>query len=86
MNSKAGATPVGGAIVQDLAPPGGYPPIKIARNLPNRGPPGWAMFGGVACFMAYGYYLVGQGNQKRRADKQEKRQARISILPLLQVM
>ncbi|CAN0101249.1 unnamed protein product, partial [Discosporangium mesarthrocarpum] len=73
-----------GPIVQDVAPSGGYPGIRVARNLPARGPPGWAMFGTAALVMGYGYYKLGQGNIARREAKHEKRLARLALLPLLQ--
>jgi len=43
---------------QDLPPVGGFDPINYKRNLPARGPPGWALFAGVAAFMAGGFYLL----------------------------
>ncbi|CAM9932309.1 unnamed protein product [Ascophyllum nodosum] len=80
------ATPVGtGPIVQDVAPKGGYPPIQIARRLPeSRGPRGAVILGLVTLTMAVGYYRLGQANKARRAEKHEKRLARIALMPMLQ--
>ena len=51
---------------QDMAPKGGYPEINYVRNLPKRGPPGWAiMLGGVAV-MSAGFLVVAKANQRRR--------------------
>lgn len=51
---------------QDMAPKGGYPEINYTRNLPKRGPPGWAiMLGGVA-IMSAGFLVVAKANQRRR--------------------
>lgn len=35
--------------------------------------------------MALGYYKLGQANNVRRAEKHEKRLARIALMPMLQV-
>lgn len=43
------------------------------------------MFGLVSLTMAVGYYKLGQGNKERRAEKHEKRMARIALMPMLQV-
>lgn len=54
------------AYKQDMAPKGGYPEIKIARNLPRRGPSGLVtMLGGVAV-MAVGFYGLSRTNRQRR--------------------
>ena len=51
---------------QDMAPKGGYPEIKIARNLPKRGPSGLVtMLGGVAV-MSFGFYMIAKTNRQRR--------------------
>eukprot|EP01036_Dinobryon_divergens_P023660 gene23660-32032_t len=41
--------------VQDMPPPGGYPPINFARGMRNRGPPGWAIWLGVLTATVYGF-------------------------------
>ena len=54
---------------QDLAPKGGYPEIKWARNLPKRGPSGLViMLGGIAT-MAVGFYFVAKTNRERRCGR-----------------
>ena len=51
---------------QDMAPKGGYPEIKIARNLPKRGPSGLVvMLGGVAV-MSLGFAVIQRTNKQRR--------------------
>lgn len=60
--------------------------IQIARQLPTtRGPRGAMVLGLVSLMMAVGYYKLGQANKARRAQKHEKRLARIALMPLLQV-
>ncbi|KAL0580065.1 hypothetical protein V5O48_001924 [Marasmius crinis-equi] len=49
-----------------MPPPGGFEPIKYKRNLPFRGPGGWAILGGVAAVSAFGFYRYGQGALERR--------------------
>ncbi|CAM9731817.1 unnamed protein product [Pylaiella littoralis] len=80
------ATPVGsGPVVQDVAPKGGFPKIQISRQLPaGRGPRGSVVLGLVTLTMAVGYYKLGQANKGRRAEKHEKRMARIALMPMLQ--
>lgn len=51
---------------QDMAPKGGYPEIKYARNLPKRGPPGWAIMLGGVVVMSSGFLVVAKANQRRR--------------------
>jgi len=45
-------------IVQDMPPVGGFPSIRIQRQLPSTGPTGIAIFTVGAAVMAYGYYNV----------------------------
>lgn len=72
--------------VQDMAPPGGYAPIDIRRNVPKsvttRGATGLFLAGGLV--MAYGFYRVGTFNVHRRALKNEHKEVRLAIMPLLQ--
>lgn len=51
---------------RDVAPQGGYEPIRYKRNLPARGPGGLAIFGGVIAVCAYGFWRLGQGNYEQR--------------------
>merc|ERR1739848_733831 len=69
---------------QDGPPPGGFPSIRYGRKIPNSGPSGVAIFGIGAIIMAYGFYKVGQTNEKRRDWKREKLRARMDIMPVLQ--
>lgn len=60
--------------------------IQISRQLPaGRGPRGSVVLGLVTLTMAVGYYKLGQANKGRRAEKHEKRMARIALMPMLQV-
>ena len=45
-------------VVQDGAPPGGFPSVRIARRIPSTGPGGFTVFAVSASIMAYGFYLV----------------------------
>lgn len=44
--------------LQDVAPPGGFPSIRIDRRLPSTGPTGATIFAVGGAIMAYGYYKV----------------------------
>lgn len=72
--------------VQDVAPAGGYAPIDIRRNVPKsvttRGAVGLFAAGGLV--MAWGFYRLGTFNVHRRALKQEHKDNRLAIMPLLQ--
>ena len=71
-------------IVQDGPPPGGFPAIRYARRVPSTGPAGITLFAVGGIVMAYGFYKVGQGNHARRAEGEEKMQARKALVPFLQ--
>ncbi|GMI32228.1 hypothetical protein TrCOL_g6773 [Triparma columacea] len=79
-----GAKVVGLTSKQEMPPPGGYPKVKSARYLPNRGPSGAALWLGSAFVVGVGFYMTGQENLRRNADKLEKRAARLSLYPFLQ--
>ena len=70
--------------VQDGPPAGGFPAIRYARRLGTPGPTGVAIFGVGAAICCYGFYRVGQANQKRNAYLREKAAARKALLPILQ--
>ena len=70
--------------VQDGPPAGGFPAIRYARRLGTPGPTGVAIFGVGAAICCYGFYRVGQANQKRNAYMREKAAARKALLPILQ--
>lgn len=79
------ATPNYAKPQQEMPPPGGFKPVKFTRGNPaSRGPPGWTLF--VGCFLvtSFGYYKVGQHNQRRREVDRDERERRISMLPFLQ--
>lgn len=50
-------------VVQDGPPPGGFPSVRIARRIPSTGPGGFTLFAVSASVMAYGFYLVRNGEQ-----------------------
>mmetsp|Transcript_9955 Transcript_9955/g.12417 ORF Transcript_9955/g.12417 Transcript_9955/m.12417 type:complete len:132 (+) Transcript_9955:187-582(+) len=80
------ATPLKGPPAQEMAPKGGYkmPAGNFARYQPKQRMSGALIFGGVAFMVCYGFYGVGQGNIKRRALRQERRERRAAIIPFLQ--
>ena len=51
---------------QDRPPQKGYPDIKWARNLPERGPSGLVIMIGGVVVMAIGFAGVIYGNRQRR--------------------
>eukprot|EP00245_Coleochaete_scutata_P016563 TRINITY_DN7787_c0_g1_i1.p1 TRINITY_DN7787_c0_g1~~TRINITY_DN7787_c0_g1_i1.p1 ORF type:complete len:143 (-),score=29.61 TRINITY_DN7787_c0_g1_i1:671-1099(-) len=71
-------------VLQDGPPPGGYPAVRYARNIPSKGPKGITLFLVAGGVMAWGFYQIGVGNQIRREVKEEKMAARRAILPLIQ--
>eukprot|EP00249_Psilotum_nudum_P028818 c38754_g1_i1 orf=73-504(+) len=71
-------------ILQDGPPPGGFPPVRYARRIPNSGPAGVVVFAVSAGVISWGMYQIGQGNIERRQLKAEKMAAREAILPLIQ--
>ena len=70
--------------LQDGPPPGGYPSVRYARRIPSTGPTGVAFFGAYLGAMAYGFYQIGQGNHRRRGEREEKLTARAVLVPFLQ--
>ncbi|CDF32270.1 GRIM-19 superfamily protein, accessory subunit of the mitochondrial membrane respiratory chain NADH dehydrogenase, involved in animal cell death programs [Chondrus crispus] len=70
---------------QEVAPKGGYAPINVARNVPKSiGGSAGLLLVGTAAMMSYGFYKVGTFNVKRRMLRQEKKEVRFAITPLLQ--
>lgn len=51
---------------QDLPPPEGFGPIQYRRHLPKRGPPGWALLGGLAGIVLTGMLLHSKGMRIRK--------------------
>jgi|EP01083_Nonionella_stella_P013511 NADH dehydrogenase (ubiquinone) 1 alpha subcomplex subunit 13 len=70
--------------VQDIAPPGGFRKVDVARIFPTRGPKGWQLWAGSSVIIAYGFYQVGQTNIKKNQQKYLERKARYAVAPLLQ--
>jgi len=70
--------------VQDMPPEGGYPEITTTTQNKARGPPGWAIWAGSIALIAFGFKRVGDTNIERNANKREKRDARLAIVPYLQ--
>eukprot|EP00049_Salpingoeca_infusionum_P004095 m.74793 g.74793 ORF g.74793 m.74793 type:complete len:122 (+) comp12413_c0_seq1:226-591(+) len=68
---------------QDMAPKGGYPAIQTTRNLPKRGPSGFALLAGGAAVFFIGMIRINQGRTARSNLKQEKTNARAAIAPFL---
>lgn len=58
--------------------------MRYARRIPSTGPTGLVFFGAYLGAMVYGFYQVGQGNQRRRGLKEEKLHARAVLIPFLQ--
>ena len=73
------ATPPNVGSRQDLPPPGGYPKIRLNRGLGNRGPPGWAIWGGIIGMSIYGLYQLGDLNSEKRYNLQEHREMRMAV-------
>eukprot|EP01018_Ginkgo_biloba_P030192 Gb_04415 [translate_table: standard] len=53
-------------MLQDGPPPGGFPPVRYVRRIPNKGPGAVAVFLTSFGVIAWGMYQVGQGNKHRR--------------------
>jgi hypothetical protein len=43
-------------VLQDGAPPGGFPSVRFGRRIPNTGPTGTAIFGVSALVISYGFW------------------------------
>jgi len=70
---------------QDGPPPGGFAPIRTKRFVGvTTSIPSGVILGLTGLGMAYGMWKVGTFNQKRRGWKQEKLEARRSVVPYLQ--
>ena len=54
-------------ILQDGPPPGGFPPVRYARRIPNKGPSAVAIFLAAFGAFSWGMYQVGKGNKIRRS-------------------
>eukprot|EP00168_Porphyra_purpurea_P008377 TRINITY_DN2060_c0_g1_i2.p2 TRINITY_DN2060_c0_g1~~TRINITY_DN2060_c0_g1_i2.p2 ORF type:complete len:140 (-),score=35.34 TRINITY_DN2060_c0_g1_i2:152-571(-) len=71
--------------VQDMAPPGGYASIGVARNVPKSvGPRASLLMLAGALVMGGGLYRVGNYNVYRRELKEERAAVRRALTPLLQ--
>ncbi|GFS42239.1 GRIM-19 protein [Actinidia rufa] len=55
-------------VLQDGPPPGGFPPVRFARRIPNKGPSAVAIFLATFGAFSWGMYQVGKGNKIRRME------------------
>mmetsp|Transcript_35448 Transcript_35448/g.33635 ORF Transcript_35448/g.33635 Transcript_35448/m.33635 type:complete len:134 (+) Transcript_35448:127-528(+) len=85
MGGHGGGNPVMANVIsnQDMPPKGGYPKFNTKRTVIKRGPPGWAIWGGILSMSVYGMYRLGGTNVERRKTVKELRDARMGILPFL---
>ncbi|XP_004299211.1 PREDICTED: NADH dehydrogenase [ubiquinone] 1 alpha subcomplex subunit 13-A-like isoform 2 [Fragaria vesca subsp. vesca] len=60
-------------VLQDGPPPGGFPPARYARRIPNKGPSAVAIFLAAFGTFSWGMYQVGKGNKIRRFVKEWKK-------------
>lgn len=71
------------AAVQDVAPPGGFPAINVARKIPPHGPSSAVMVAGTTAVFVFGIYQICVANTQRRADRREQGDVRLAIMPFL---
>lgn len=71
-------------VLQDGAPPGGFPSVRFARRIPSTGPTGFTLFALGTVIMAYGFVKVGETNKHRNFLSAEKMAARRNLYPMLQ--
>ncbi|KXN68003.1 GRIM-19 protein [Conidiobolus coronatus NRRL 28638] len=69
---------------QDMPPRGGFPTIRVDRNLPKSRLTGLGIFGGVIALSIYGFHRVLEGKIERKEINREKVWARINLVPLLE--
>ncbi|KXS22196.1 hypothetical protein M427DRAFT_50544 [Gonapodya prolifera JEL478] len=69
---------------QDLPPPGGFAPVRFARNLPKKGPSGAFLFLAGGLVSGWGFMKIGELNAERRELRREKTWSRIHLVPILQ--
>jgi NADH dehydrogenase (ubiquinone) 1 alpha subcomplex subunit 13 len=69
---------------QELPPQGGFPRIQFKRNIPVRGPPGWALLLGVTGLVGVGLYYSRLGYVYRWELERERLQAQLHLEPFLQ--
>eukprot|EP00055_Hartaetosiga_balthica_P000212 m.135986 g.135986 ORF g.135986 m.135986 type:complete len:124 (+) comp10343_c0_seq1:42-413(+) len=70
--------------LQDRPPKGGYGNIPYQRNIPKRGPPGYALFAGGAAIFVLGMYQINRGRAQRSRIEQEKINNRLALKPFLE--
>jgi len=70
-------------VVQDKAPPGGYPPIRYRRSLAQSVIPPWVVLLGLVAMSAYGVYQLRKTIHERVDTDEEKKRRRIAIIPYL---
>jgi len=76
--------PDGRPPVQDMPPAGGFPKINYDRVFPKRGLKGWQIWAVSSGMIMWGFYRVGQQNQKRNQQKMQERKVRYALVPFLQ--
>jgi len=70
-------------VVQDKAPPGGYPPIRYRRSLAQPVIPPWMILGAVIGMSLYGAYQMRKTIHERVDNDEEKKRRRVAISPYL---
>mmetsp|Transcript_20447 Transcript_20447/g.48463 ORF Transcript_20447/g.48463 Transcript_20447/m.48463 type:complete len:137 (-) Transcript_20447:148-558(-) len=69
--------------IQDVAPKGGYAPIKTARNIPKGGASTLVMVTASAFIYGWGMYKIIQANRTRRVWRREEEDIRLATMPFL---
>jgi len=70
-------------VVQDKAPPGGYPPIRYRAALAQPFFPTWSLVLAYIAVTSYGFYKLKEQYNKTLAEKEDRKRRRIAILPYL---
>jgi NADH dehydrogenase (ubiquinone) 1 alpha subcomplex subunit 13 len=70
-------------VVQDVPPPGGFEPIRIKRNMPDKFWGAGTMLLVMAGIMGYGWYCYAKWYKRQIKVKMEKEQLQMAIMPFL---
>lgn len=70
-------------VVQDVAPPGGFEPVRIKRNMPDKFWGAGTMLLVMAGIMGYGWYCYGRWYKRQIIVKKEQEQLQMAIMPFL---